>query len=264
VFLARPGRFGFVKVVCTANDVDVREITRGKIEMKKMLFLSMALIFVITASSFGSAEEVKTKGKVTGINGEQITITDDQGREMTVEIAAADLKVGDAVQLNTEIEKVLPPFELKLSQEDIDFLTQQCHIDPADIDVIPKLNRRAKITLKAYLAERDCTLMEPFKNTREFLKKFTPPPDISPLPPRGYSRDYLTEEEVRYILGIEDSISAFKTKWMESRIKGKIAGISGNHVTITDDKGKQIAVESNATNLKVGDDVILKIRIFPL
>ena len=38
------------------------------------------------------------KGKVTRINGNPITITDDKGKKTTVEGSVNDIKVGDAVR----------------------------------------------------------------------------------------------------------------------------------------------------------------------
>ena len=48
--------------------------------------------------------------------------------------------------------------------------------------------------------------MREFKATREFLKKFNPPPESSPMPPANYSSDFLTKEETDYINDISKKI----------------------------------------------------------
>jgi len=232
-------------------------------KMKKIFILIIALTFILSAASLSFADEFQVKGTVTKITDKRITVADDKGKETTVESNENEIKVGDGVLLKIEISKPAPALDLKLSKQDIEFLTKQCRIDPADVNVIPKLNRRAKSTIRVFLSESDCTLMEPFKQTREFLKKFTPPPEQSPLPPQYYSRDYLTEEEGNYITEINSRIIGLKIKKIEFKIEGTVKRISGNLITIADNKGEETTVESSGTYLKIGDAVVLKVQFYP-
>jgi hypothetical protein len=92
----------------------------------------------------------------------------------------------------------------KLTKQDIEFLTKQCHVDQADVDVISKLNQNGRNDLYTRIATRNCQLLEPFKATREFLGKYTPAPENAPKPPKGYNTDYLTKEEYDYINSINN------------------------------------------------------------
>ncbi len=93
-----------------------------------------------------------------------------------------------------------------INAQDVEFLTKQCDIDHADINVIQKLKEETRGYLYALIAKRDCKILEPFKATREYLKKFTPPPDKSPFPPKGFKNDFLTEEESQCIDNVNKRI----------------------------------------------------------
>jgi hypothetical protein len=105
-----------------------------------------------------------------------------------------------AAESITSAEDAIPAEEAsKINPQDVEFLTKQCGIDNADIDVIRKLKVETREYLYALITKRDCKGLEPFKATREYLKKFNPPPDKSPFPPKGFKNDFLTEEESKYI-----------------------------------------------------------------
>jgi hypothetical protein len=65
--------------------------------------------------------------------------------------------------------------DIRLSPQDIEFLTKKCHINP---NVIPKLLEW--LNAGTFIRERDCELLEGFKNTMEYLRKLTPPPANPP------------------------------------------------------------------------------------
>jgi hypothetical protein len=93
-----------------------------------------------------------------------------------------------------------------LTTQDVEFLTKQCHIDQADVNVIPKLPEDGRELLSLLIAKRDCKRLEPFKATREYLKKYTPPPKESIMPPKGFKNDFLTQAESDYIDDINKRI----------------------------------------------------------
>lgn len=233
--------------------------------MKKITLAAIAVIFVFTLVDFSfAANEFQTKGIVTKINGNKITIKDNKGKETSVDSSIPDIKVGESVRLYIEIEQKL---DIKISKNDVEFLTKQCHFDSADIDIIPKLNRRAKLLVKACLSSRDsdCTLLEGFKQTREHVRKFTPPPEDWILPPADYNRIYITKEELSYMDKINNRI-AFKkglkvSRRIEFQKEGKVTKISGNQITINDDTGQETSVEIISPNIKVGDAIILNVNI---
>ncbi|MGA9110447.1 MAG: hypothetical protein ACLPSL_11310 [Smithella sp.] len=92
----------------------------------------------------------------------------------------------------------------KLTKQDIEFLTQQRHVEQADVDVISKLNQKGRNDLYMRIAARNCQLLEPFKATREYLGKYTPAQQKAPIAPKGYNTDYLTKEEYDYINSINN------------------------------------------------------------
>ena len=96
-----------------------------------------------------------------------------------------------------------------LTADDIKFL-KSCNIEQSDIDVIPKLppDGKEKIELVLESNKKNCNMpiMKEFKATREFLRKFTPPPESCPMPPVNYSSDFLTKEETDYINNVDKKI----------------------------------------------------------
>lgn len=173
--------------------------------MKKILLLTLVLACALSVTSLSfAAGEFEMKAVVTKIDGSQVTIKDVKGRETAVESKGNGIKVGDMVLLKGQMIK--SGSATGLTTQDIDFLTKQCLIDQADVNVIPKLKEETRNYLYFVIAHRDCKLLEPFKVTREFLKKFTPPPDKSPFPPKGFKNDFLTSEESKYINDVNKRI----------------------------------------------------------
>jgi lysyl-tRNA synthetase class II len=169
---------------------------RREIEMKKIAATVIALTFVFTVASLSfAANEFQIKGIVTKISGNQITIKDDKGKEMTVEGSVGDIKVGDLILLRGEIFKA-EATRTELTTKDIEFLTKQCLIDQADVNVIPQLGERTRMKLFSLIDKRDCKLLVPFKATRNFYRQLQYNKPI-PLAPAGWSILYLTDKEFK-------------------------------------------------------------------
>jgi hypothetical protein len=96
---------------------------------------------------------------------------------------------------------------LTLSAADVKFLTG-CGVLQEDIKVIPNLPRAGQLTLSGILRsdDRECNDLKPFKDSRDFLRKFTPPPSKAPWPPAGYDNNFLTKAESDYVNKIEKDI----------------------------------------------------------
>jgi hypothetical protein len=96
-----------------------------------------------------------------------------------------------------------------LTADDIKFL-KSCNIEQSDIDVIPKLppDGKEKIELVLESHKKNCNMpiLREFKATREFLRKFTPPPETCPMPPVNYDNNFLTKEETDYINNVDKKI----------------------------------------------------------
>ena len=101
--------------------------------------------------------------------------------------------------VSTAADKLPPDTEReKISTQDSEFLTRQCGIVHDDIAVIQKLKKETRESLYGLIAKRDCNGLQGFKAVREFVKKYTPPPKETYMPPKGY-KDYTTIEEINYI-----------------------------------------------------------------
>ncbi len=94
---------------------------------------------------------------------------------------------------------------LTLTAEDIAFL-KGCNIEQADIDAIHDLPEDGQTNIEMVLdyprKHSNMDVIVSFKATREFLKKFIPPPpEGSPAPaiPDKYNPIYLTPSEHKYI-----------------------------------------------------------------
>ncbi len=98
---------------------------------------------------------------------------------------------------------------ITLTAEDVKFL-RGCNVEQADIDVIPNLplggQERLQLVLESSRKHCNMEAITSFKATREFLRKYTPEPTMVPLPPVGYSRAFLTPEELKYILDINNRL----------------------------------------------------------
>ncbi len=160
--------------------------------MKKIAVTVIALTFVFTIASLGFAEdEFQMKGIVTKINGNQITIKDDKGKEITVEGNANYIKVGIPILLFGQILRAL-------TTEDVEFLTKQCQVSQADVDIIPQLPKEGQAGISKWAAAKDCKKLTPFKATRNYYRQLKPGARL-PMPPAGWDFNYLTAEEfLRY------------------------------------------------------------------
>ena len=92
----------------------------------------------------------------------------------------------------------------RLTAADTRFLTDQCKIGQPDIDVIPKLSPTAQKNLLARIAQRDCTLLQPFIASRNYFRQLKPN-TVVPLTPAGWNVSYMTDEEFKQYLKILDS-----------------------------------------------------------
>jgi hypothetical protein len=74
---------------------------------------------------------------------------------------------------------------------------KSCGVLQSDIDVYPNISRRGQIKLwaAASLPERQCEDIAGFKATREFLHQIDARATPHPLPPNGYSPEFLTADE---------------------------------------------------------------------
>jgi hypothetical protein len=223
------------------------------------LCIVVAVLFLVLAGGPACvAEEFKMQGKITKITGNLVTVRDASGKEQTVESRLPIFKVGDAVSLTITMEKW---FDLQLSPQDGEFLTKRCHVDPADVTVLPRLNRSVKLGFKAGLGAHDeeyCVVWEGFRATREYLRKYKVSPDPAPEPPTGYNRYYLTREENDYT----DNTACRTPCSASSLSKATITVIGNDQITVTDEKGKQTIVRGSTSSRKVGDVVEVTVNIF--
>jgi hypothetical protein len=162
--------------------------------MKKIAIAVIAFTFIFFAANLSFAEnEFQLKGIVIKINGNQLTIKDDKGKETTVEGNANDIKVGDPILLKGQIFKG-GSLRTKLTTQDVEFLTKQCSIDRADVNVIPQLEEQARMNLFSWIDGKDCKLFREFKASRAYYKQLKPKARL-PLPPAGWDTHYLTDAE---------------------------------------------------------------------
>jgi len=162
--------------------------------MEKISVTVIALTFVFCVASLSfAANEFQTKGIITKINGNQITIKDDKGKETTIEGDAHGIKAGDEILVSVTINRLYGR-QKELTAEEIDFLTKQCFIDRADVDIIKILSDSQQAKILQWTAAKDCKMLAPFKATREYYRKLGYGKAI-PLAPAGWGINYLTKEE---------------------------------------------------------------------
>jgi hypothetical protein len=96
---------------------------------------------------------------------------------------------------------------LTLSADDVKFL-DRCGVQQRDIKVIPDLPSAGQAKILALLRKdgRDCSDMKAFIDTRDFLRKYTPPPSEAPVPAKGYDTDFLTKAEDDYVNKVNENI----------------------------------------------------------
>lgn len=92
----------------------------------------------------------------------------------------------------------------ELTSDDVRFLSDQCHMDRSDIDIIPRLEKKVQPKLFARIAMRDCNLLSSYKTSREYYRQLKPNTRI-PMSPAGWSIDYLTKDEFKKYEEILDS-----------------------------------------------------------
>ncbi|MGA9112030.1 MAG: hypothetical protein ACLPSL_16155 [Smithella sp.] len=167
--------------------------------MKKTALAAIAVIFVFTLINISfAANDFEMKGTVTQINGNQITIKNNQGKEVSIVGNANGIKVGDKVFVNVLIQLDNPR---KLTVEEKDFLIKQCLVDPADLDIISELNPNNQTTVLNGANARDCSKIASLKASREYYRKLRLDA-IVPLPPVGWSLGWLTDKEYQHYLDI--------------------------------------------------------------
>jgi hypothetical protein len=169
---------------------------RSKIEMRRITSAVIALIFVLGMAGLGfAADKSFIKGSVTKMDDKTITVKDDAGQEMTVEGNTNGIKIGDKVIVVVD-NPPAPKAKVrdKLTAEEISFLTSQCGIDQADVDIIPQLTERGREILFQRIEKRDCKLLVAFKASRNYYRQLRYDKPL-PLPPAGWNGNYLTEKE---------------------------------------------------------------------
>jgi hypothetical protein len=168
--------------------------------MKKTALAAIAVIFVFTLAKFSfAANDFEIKGTVTKINGNRITIKDDQGKEVSILGNPNGIRTGDKILVNVSIRPQESP--RKLTVEEKDYLTKQCLIDSADLDIIPELDNDHQALILNGVTDRNCSKLASFKASREYYKKLRPNATI-PLAPIGWAIDWLTEKEYQHYLDI--------------------------------------------------------------
>ena len=88
---------------------------------------------------------------------------------------------------------------LTLSDDDVKFLSG-CGVRQDDIKVIPKLDSEGQERMSVIFAAttHTCGSLKGFIETRDYLRKFTPPPSKCPEPPVNYWMYFLTSAEREY------------------------------------------------------------------
>ncbi|HME58454.1 MAG TPA: hypothetical protein VKF63_08950 [Terracidiphilus sp.] len=89
---------------------------------------------------------------------------------------------------------------LTLSADDVKFLSG-CGVLQEDIKVIPNLPSAGQHKILVILRKngRECSDIKSYKDTRDHLRKYTPPPSVVPMPPKGYDMDFFTKAEYDYV-----------------------------------------------------------------
>ncbi len=89
---------------------------------------------------------------------------------------------------------------LTLSTDDVKFLSG-CGVRQDDINVIPKLTSEGQGRISVILDAKRCgsPSLKDFMETRDYVRKFTPPPSECPEGPVHYQLDFVTSAEREYI-----------------------------------------------------------------
>jgi hypothetical protein len=163
-----------------------------KMKMGRVIVIVLFSMLIAATSCF-AANEFQLNGTISTINGNVITITDNKGKQINLEGSSSDFKAGDRVVLKVQM---LKPEALRtgLTSQDFEFLTKQCLIDQADVDVIPQLTQEGKGPIFSAINNKDCKQLAPFKASREYFKQLKPKTKL-PMPPNGWDTNYLTDKE---------------------------------------------------------------------
>ena len=101
---------------------------------------------------------------------------------------------------------------LTLSTDDVKFLSG-CGVREDDIKVIPKLDSEGQERMSDILAAKKAGCGSPdlrdFRETRDYLRKFTTPPSECPKGPAHYQMHFLTPAEREYT----DNYKPCKSPW---------------------------------------------------
>jgi hypothetical protein len=83
-----------------------------------------------------------------------------------------------------------------------------CDVRQVDIKVIPSLPDAGqhKILIILRSGYKKCGDLDSFKSSRDYLRRYTPPPSVSPVPPKGYDLDFLTKAEFDYVGKINEDL----------------------------------------------------------
>lgn len=94
-----------------------------------------------------------------------------------------------------------------LIADDVKFLNG-CSVRQDDIQVIHNLPSAGQCKLLVILRkdDRDCNELTSFKNSRDFMRMYTPVPSRAPHVPEGYDIDFLTKAELDYMSKIDEDI----------------------------------------------------------
>jgi len=100
---------------------------------------------------------------------------------------------------------------LTLSADDVKYL-DSCGVRQDDINVISNLSSAGQGKILAILHRdgRGCDDFKDFKDSRDFLRKYTPPPTDLPESPAGFDRDFLTSTELAQVDNVNMGILASK------------------------------------------------------
>jgi len=100
---------------------------------------------------------------------------------------------------------------LTLSADDVKYL-DSCGVRQDDVNVIPNLSSAGQGKILAMLRKdgRGCNDLKDFRDSRDFLRKYTPQPTDLPESPAGFDRDFLTSAELDYVNHVDSGILAQK------------------------------------------------------
>jgi hypothetical protein len=115
--------------------------------------------------------------------------------------------VANLIQQGKGVESVFDESTPTLSADDVKFL-DGCGVGQDDINVIPSLPSAGQGKILAILRKRGrkCSDMKPFKDSRDYLRKYTPAPSAAPKAPKSYDTDFLTKDEEDYVNKVNKDI----------------------------------------------------------